>query len=206
MASLIFSNRNLSGQVYELANGTTTAGHGPANKLILHDDTVSTAHGEILVNGPEVIVHDLGSRNGTFVNGARLDPQGQLKSGQTVRFGSVEARLELGPPGEDTGASEMTAVHAHGRALRDQRRARQQPEPAAGPKEIGPQSHPGSEEHTVSLPKPAAPAVLTPTPPAVEHPTRDRTSAMKWILAGLAFIIGGILLAWWLRGPHGRGH
>lgn len=75
----------------------------------------------------------LDPRNGTIVNGAKLtNQQSQLKYGQTVRFGSVEARLELdglGAAVDDT-SSEMTAVHAMGRIMREQQKEREKPQPA----------------------------------------------------------------------------
>ncbi len=115
MAKLIFTNQDHAGRAYELTLEKTTVGRGDQNTLAIADGSLSAVHCEILVNGPEVIVRDLGSRNGTFVNGAKLvNQQSQLKSGQTVRFGAVEARLELdSPPAEDT-ASDITAIHTMG--------------------------------------------------------------------------------------------
>ena len=93
MAKLIFTDKNHAGRIYELTLEKTTVGRSDQNILVISDGSLSALHCEILVNGPEVIVRDLGSRNGTFVNGAKLqNHQAQLKSGQTVRFGAVEAR------------------------------------------------------------------------------------------------------------------
>src|SRR5260370_20998316 len=97
MAKLIFTDPNFSGKVYELMLEKTTVGRGDHNTLVIRDKSLSSSHCEILTNGPEVIVRDLDSSNGTFVNGARLNKQRQVKSGQTVRFGSLEAPLELDP-------------------------------------------------------------------------------------------------------------
>src|SRR6266481_4172253 len=97
MAKLIFIDENFSGRVYELMLEKTTVGRGDQNTLVIRDTSLSSTHCEILMHGSEVIVRDLDSRNGTFVNGIRLNKQSQVKSGQTVRFGSVEARLDLGP-------------------------------------------------------------------------------------------------------------
>ena len=89
MPKLIFIDKNFSGQVYELVLEKTTVGRSDQNTLVIHDNSLSAAHCEILVNGPEVIVRDLNSRNGTFVDGSRLNKQSGVRSGQTVRFGSV---------------------------------------------------------------------------------------------------------------------
>lgn len=131
MAKLIFIGEHFAGRVYELTLEKTTVGRGHGNILVIHNPSVSIMHCEILVHGPEVIVRDLGSANGTFVNRMRLHHQQfQLKSGQVVRFGPVEARLELDPSDDDFGASDITAVHEHTRVLRDQRREENHPKAA----------------------------------------------------------------------------
>jgi pSer/pThr/pTyr-binding forkhead associated (FHA) protein len=95
MAKLVFTTQEHAGQSYELILEKTTVGRADGNTLVIADASLSAMHCDILVNGPEVIVRDLGSRNGTTVNGRKLvNQQSQLKSGQIVRFGSVEARLE----------------------------------------------------------------------------------------------------------------
>lgn len=112
MAKLIFLTPEFAGRVHELAEGTTTVGRSSDNLLVLSDPSVSAGHGEILVHGPEVIVRDLGSRNGTVVEGRRLvHGQTQVLSGQVVRFGRVEVRLELDPPAWTDPETAVTAFH-----------------------------------------------------------------------------------------------
>src|SRR5260221_2611117 len=91
---LVFISTPFAGRTYALTLEKVSVGRAGFNTLAIHDPSVSLTHCEILVNGPEVIIRDLGSSNGTFVEGARLQHhQSQIKSGQLVRFGSVEARL-----------------------------------------------------------------------------------------------------------------
>jgi predicted component of type VI protein secretion system len=121
MARLIFIGDKFAGRVYELAVENTTVGRGDHNTLTIHDASVSHSHCEILLHGPEVIVRDLGSRNGTMVNGVRLrNQQRPLLSGQTVQFGTVEARLELETPSTSDTVTDLTAVYSHARHLREQ--------------------------------------------------------------------------------------
>src|SRR5262245_22171828 len=128
MAKLIFTDDKFSGQIYELTLERTTVGRGNENTLVIRDPSLSSKHCEILTNGTEVIVRDLGSKNGTMVDGIRLrNQQSQLKPGKTVGFGSAEARLELDQddsPQEDTAE---TAVYPHKQFIREQRRAKQRP-------------------------------------------------------------------------------
>ena len=100
MPKLIFTGEQFAGRVYELAVEKTTVGRGDHNTLVLRDNSVSQTHCEIIVNGPEVIIHDLNSANGTFVAGTRLNSQSQVLSGQLVRFGWI-GPTRLGPLRDD---------------------------------------------------------------------------------------------------------
>lgn len=152
---LIFVGEPFAGRLYELTLEKTTVGRGPHNTLSIHDPSISLAHCEILVHGPEVIVHDLASGNGTFLDGARINGQCQVKNGQVIRFGSVQARLELPPQNWEETATDETAIFVMQRAERDQRREKNRPKPAdismtlESPAELGHQ--------TVLLPRHAAP-------------------------------------------------
>jgi diguanylate cyclase (GGDEF)-like protein len=67
-----------------------TIGHGQENDIILQGDTVSRQHASIERRGMDVVVTDLGSTNGTFVNDepARLG-QVLLKCGDRLRIGDT---------------------------------------------------------------------------------------------------------------------
>jgi len=125
MAKLTFTDPRFAGKTYKLFLEKTTIGRNDANVLVIRDDSVSSRHCEILTHGPEVIVRDVGSSNGTFVNGTRLcNQQSPLKSGQIVRIGAIEARLEIEPADNLESNTDVTAVFTHSRAVRDERRAR----------------------------------------------------------------------------------
>ena len=94
MPKLHFTNGEFDGTVYGLTLEKTSVGRSHTNTVVICDRFVSAKHCDILVNGSEVIVRDLGSRNGTFVNGRRLqNQQCGVKSGHIIAFGSVQARL-----------------------------------------------------------------------------------------------------------------
>lgn len=151
MAKLIFTDEQFGGRVYEFALPTTTIGRGDHNTLTIHDDAVSQTHCEILVFGPEVIVRDLGSSNGTFVNGVRLhNQQRPLLAGQVVKFGSVTARLELEESSSDT-ATDETAIHSYAQYLHEQQNKAKSPANAAMTLQSPSESAPG--HHTLLLPR-----------------------------------------------------
>jgi adenylate cyclase len=72
--------------------------------LPLSHATVSRRHAEVVSNGEEVWVRDLGSSNGTHVNGTRVT-ETTLALGDTVVFGEVAFRLETSEPTPASAAS-----------------------------------------------------------------------------------------------------
>lgn len=75
-------------------NGTkTTIGRLPENTVSIDDGSVSLNHCEIFQRNGETTVKDLGSTNGTFVDGERI-VEATLKAGQELRVGNVEFNVE----------------------------------------------------------------------------------------------------------------
>jgi hypothetical protein len=117
MLRLRFCGVNSPERVCELSEGKTTIGRGQSNALRITDDSVSRAHGELIVWGADVIVRDLGSRNGTWIGDKALyHRQCGVKVGEVIRFGSVRTRLELNPQVRtehalDEAMEDMTAIH-----------------------------------------------------------------------------------------------
>jgi len=204
MAKLIFIDKAFSGQVYKLVLEKTTVGRDDQNTLVIHDNSLSAAHCEILVNGPEVIVRDLDSRNGTFVNGVRLkNQQSQLKHGQTVRFGSVEARLELEAACDEGPTSEISAVYSYRRAMRDQKRAQEHPKPtpANAAKHLEPDTPFVAEDQTVLLPTAVLTAPATrPSASQEIEPRAETQSKGMWIVIGAVVALGLMVLLWLVFG------
>jgi pSer/pThr/pTyr-binding forkhead associated (FHA) protein len=70
-----------------------TIGRSPGCDLPLGDPTVSWMHAELRRAGDSWVLVDLGSRNGTRVNGWRVDSGFAVCPGDRVRFGRAEYRL-----------------------------------------------------------------------------------------------------------------
>ena len=66
-------------------------GRSPENQLVLNDSEVSSFHAEIFPQGQDYVIVDLASRNGTFINGERLQARTprQLDIGDNIRFGET---------------------------------------------------------------------------------------------------------------------
>jgi predicted component of type VI protein secretion system len=152
MLKLIFIDQNFVGQVYDLAFEKTTVGRSDESTLVIHDNSISAAHCEIVVDGSEVFLRDLDSRNGTFIDDIRVKNQPtRLKIGQSVRFGAVEARLEL--DAVDLGpSSEITAVHAHSRYVNAMQQLRKHRKSINASTHLRSKTSPMMQEHTVRLP------------------------------------------------------
>jgi hypothetical protein len=70
-------------------------GRGGQNDVALEGDEFASArHARIEPRRDGVWVHDLGSTNGTYVNGARIDRPRRLAPGDVVRVGETELRFE----------------------------------------------------------------------------------------------------------------
>lgn len=83
------------GQVFHLEVGRSlVVGRSGACDLPVYDATISRRHAQLEVVPEGLRVEDLGSTNGTFVEGRRLDAAAVVAPGQVVTFGQVAFRLE----------------------------------------------------------------------------------------------------------------
>lgn len=99
MAKLVVLTEGFTGTVHELSRERTTVGRLEDNNFQIAEPSVSSHHCEIILKGEEVLVKDLNSTNGTFINDQPVT-EAPLKPGQILRLGKVELRLEDGrqPP------------------------------------------------------------------------------------------------------------
>jgi pSer/pThr/pTyr-binding forkhead associated (FHA) protein len=94
MPKLVVLSQGLTGLSYELKVEKTTVGRVEDNSFQIAEPSVSSHHCEFLLKGNDVVVKDLQSTNGTFLNGQQITGEAVLKPGQVVRLGQVEVRLE----------------------------------------------------------------------------------------------------------------
>src|SRR5262249_32075897 len=78
-----------------IQSGIARIGTAPGNELKLDDVTVSRVHCEIRVRHDAITLRDLGSTNGTYVDGVRLR-DGDIGPGALVRVGASTFRVEMG--------------------------------------------------------------------------------------------------------------
>jgi hypothetical protein len=83
------------GEVHVLDSAALTVGRAAENDLPLeNDDFASVRHARIEPRRDGVWVEDIGSTNGTYVNGARLSKPRRLAPGDVIRVGSTDLRYE----------------------------------------------------------------------------------------------------------------
>ncbi|MBI1249402.1 EAL domain-containing protein [bacterium] len=76
-----------------LRNWRVSIGRDPHGDICLPSPNVSKQHAQIILSENQIHVADLGSTNGTFVNGQRIAATAILKEGDLVQFADVELRL-----------------------------------------------------------------------------------------------------------------
>lgn len=90
-------------------------GRDPANELHIDDPEVSRHHARVILHNGILWVQDAGSRNGVFVNGARVSGNKQIGPGDRVTIGVHEFLIQLEGTGTDSSVSvNMGAVLAAG--------------------------------------------------------------------------------------------
>lgn len=93
--ALIVASGPRRGMHWSLVDGITEAGRDPSVPIFLDDVTVSRHHAEFTVEDGRLSVRDLGSTNGTYVNGRRTDG-GSLEAGDEVIIGRFHLVVALG--------------------------------------------------------------------------------------------------------------
>jgi pSer/pThr/pTyr-binding forkhead associated (FHA) protein len=87
----------MTGRTHELKADKTTIGRVEDNTFQIAEPSVSSHHCEVLLRGGEVIVRDLNSTNGTYINEEKITEK-VLKTNQVLRLGQIELRLEADAP------------------------------------------------------------------------------------------------------------
>lgn len=81
------------GTEFKLKKGTTI-GRSPRSEIVLPDEYVSQTHARIFSRKQFMYIEDLGSTNGTIVDGRRIEGEHQIKPGQEIVIGDTIFRYE----------------------------------------------------------------------------------------------------------------
>jgi predicted component of type VI protein secretion system len=114
MPKLVLRSETGESVAHDLVDETYTIGRAPENLIRLEDISVSGRHAQIVVVAENCYLKDLGSTNGTLVNGQPVT-EVQLRAGDRIRFGKVESVFEaeaLSPAEPPPRLSEAPALPA----------------------------------------------------------------------------------------------
>ncbi|MEM7336827.1 MAG: FHA domain-containing protein [Chloroflexota bacterium] len=78
-----------TGRIHELKETAVLLGRAVENEIVITSKRVSREHAQIRRDGWRIILEDLGSTNGTFFNGERLQTAVQLRDGDQIKIGDV---------------------------------------------------------------------------------------------------------------------
>lgn len=181
MAKLVVLTEGLTGRSHELTAEKTTIGRVDDNQFVLPEPSVSSHHCEVLVRGGEVVVRDLNSTNGTFINNEPIT-EAPLKPGQILRLGKVELRLEAAAGEPAAAPPQPVATPAAASA------------PTAGAPAPAAPGAKKSTDHTMVLPRGGVSMEqLEQGPVAGGFDTASKGFSKKEDKVNKLFIIGGII-------------
>jgi predicted component of type VI protein secretion system len=150
------------GKVIELTGDNLTLGREPSNEIPINDAEISRKHARLSVQGGNYVLEDLGSTNGTFVNGQRLMGPHVLKPGEIISFGeqiscTYEAIVEA-----DANATIISSKPSPPPPTAPAAQAK----PAAAPPPPPPASQPRPAQAPPSQPRPVPPPAYAGQVPA----------------------------------------
>ena len=118
MAKLVILSEGMAGRSHDLTADKTTIGRVEDNTFPIVDSSVSGHHCEVVVRGPDIVVRDLNSTNGTFIEEEKVT-ESVLKPGQVLRVGQIQLRLETGEGTAAKKQTQSTLVMQRGVSLND---------------------------------------------------------------------------------------
>ena len=74
--------------------GPVVIGRSPGADIVIGDDFVSGRHARLAPSGDAVVLEDLGSTNGTVLNGQRVTGARSLREGDTIDIGAVRLKVD----------------------------------------------------------------------------------------------------------------
>jgi DNA-binding winged helix-turn-helix (wHTH) protein len=90
-----FTLLGADGAVIELHAGVNLIGRSPDAAVRIDTSEVSRRHAVITVDGPVATIEDLGSKNGTFLRGRRLEAPARLRDADEIQIGVNVARFRV---------------------------------------------------------------------------------------------------------------
>ena len=94
LANLIVRSGELKGQRFPIRVPVVNIGRAEYNDIVVQDPSVSSAHAKIQLREGIWMLADIGSTNGSFVDGERVEDEAPLAPGAVIRFGDLSVIFE----------------------------------------------------------------------------------------------------------------
>lgn len=91
--NLIILTGKHQGKRLTLPDGEAIIGRDESCQIRLATNEVSRQHCRLMCEGDQVVVHDLGSRNGTLINDVAVNGQAEMQPGDILRIGPISLQL-----------------------------------------------------------------------------------------------------------------
>lgn len=108
----VISSGMLKGTVMDVRSPLSHVGRGAHNDIVVSDESVSDSHAKLQRRENGWYVVDMGSTNGTYVGGKRIDGEAPLNGAPDLRFGGVKFIFRVPDGGKEGGASQTRAIAA----------------------------------------------------------------------------------------------
>jgi len=109
LASLLIRNGPQKGDRIPIRVPVVNIGRAEYNDIVLADESVSSTHAKLLRRDDIWVVVDVGSTNGTFVEGERVTAEAAIAPGTTLRFGELSVLFDPAdaPDAEEAGGTKV---------------------------------------------------------------------------------------------------
>lgn len=170
------------GKVYPLEKNELFVGRDLSNEVVINDPEISRRHSRLYMQGNSFVVEDLGSTNGTFVNGQRLMGPYMLRPGDVITFGE---RMSLVFESSDFDQDATVVSPAARPTYTDEGAAQVYTPPAS----YSPQQQPAYQQPVPQQVRPMdnyagqVPSAYAPEVPA------ERRSPVLWIVLGAVVLL-----------------
>lgn len=174
---LVMKTGPTPGKSYPLEQGEVRIGRDVNNEVVINDAEVSRKHARITVQGNTYVLEDLGSTNGTFVNGQRLTSPHMLLVGQTISLGE-NISLGFEAPPYDPDATMVGTVEEF----------YEEPLEPTPPPPVEAYTPPPVEAYTPP-PQPPEPVFAGQVPPGQPEPVTQARRTSPWLIGGCGCLI-----------------
>jgi pSer/pThr/pTyr-binding forkhead associated (FHA) protein len=184
LASFLFRSGELKGRRLPIKVPVANIGRGDYNDVVIADPSVSTMHAKLQRRDAVWILTDLGSTNGTFVEGERLTGEAPLGPGTTLKFGDVSALFE--PLDESVPAPKANTTRMMARVEVDAPSSAPAAQSAAIPAEP---SQPVAQMAEVPQPRPRPRRPIHVASPRPKSPSTIMVVGLLILIAILAYLL-----------------